>query len=272
MRPRIPMTCLVLCGVTACVSAQAAGTPSSFTGNVTVASQYVYRGLANSSGNPAVQAGFKYSHPDGFYAGVFGSNSSWIPDGYAPGSSHSLETDLYLGWQFSVAHATGIDVGVLHYAFPGHAPPQGYAAGTTSPDTDEVYMGVSWRWVSLKYSYALDDAFGTSASRGSDYLDLTVTAPLGDSGFSLSAHAGRQRFRGTNAPLWPAATGCTNRCLSYTDFSLGLTRTWFGADFGVAFTHTNARGLAVDGTPVYDNRFGDNIGRSHWIFTVAKSF
>lgn len=262
---------LALCTLALGARAQSPATPSPFSGSIVLASQYVYRGLANSSGNPALQGGFKYSLPSGFHAGVYGSNSSWIPDGYAPGSSHPVEIDLDAGWKIAVTQDFSLDLGLLHYAFPGHAPVQGYASGTTDPATDEAYLGAAWHWVSAKYSRAWSDAFGTAASRGSDYLEVALAAPLGDGGITLTVHAGRQRFRGGNAALWPAASGCSNRCLSYTDYSLGVDKTWRGIDFGLTFAHANARARAFDGTPVYLNRFGDNIGGNHWIASLSKA-
>ncbi len=51
-----------------------------FTGNVAVVSQYVFRGLSQTDGKPAVQGGFDYAHSSGFYAGTRLSNISWFTD------------------------------------------------------------------------------------------------------------------------------------------------------------------------------------------------
>lgn len=267
----IALPWITVCALPAIITAQETPTPP-ITVNVAVVSQYVYRGLTNSSGNPAVQAGVDYTNPAGFYAGAWGSNTSWITDGYAPDSSHSVEIDLYFGWRLTLAQNLNLEAGYQHYAFPGHSPPEGYAPGTTRPDTDEVHVVGGWKWVTLSYFYTLGDAFGNRDSRGSDYLGLGVAVPLSDSGATLTAHAGRQRFSGNNAALWSPSSGCTNRCLSYTDYAIGVDKQWLGVDFTLTFTTTNARPAAFDGSPVYLNRFGDNIGKSHWIFSAQKKF
>lgn len=41
-----------------------------FTGNLALASQYVFRGLSQTDGKPALQGGFDYSHANGFYLGT----------------------------------------------------------------------------------------------------------------------------------------------------------------------------------------------------------
>lgn len=51
-----------------------------FTGNLTLASQYVFRGLTQTDGKAALQGGFDYSHANGFYIGTWLSNVSWYTD------------------------------------------------------------------------------------------------------------------------------------------------------------------------------------------------
>ena len=54
-----------------------------FTGNVGLFSQYVFRGISQTNEKPAVQGGFDVSHKSGFYVGTWNSNVSWICDGSA---------------------------------------------------------------------------------------------------------------------------------------------------------------------------------------------
>jgi len=51
-------------------------------------------------------------------------------------------------------------------------------AALGSPDTTEVYAGVSYGPATLKYSYALSQIFGVPDSEGSDYLELAVNQPV----------------------------------------------------------------------------------------------
>ena len=61
------------------MAADAAPAPL-FTANVALVTNYLYRGISQTGGKPAIQGGFDYAHSSGFYAGVWGSNISWIGD------------------------------------------------------------------------------------------------------------------------------------------------------------------------------------------------
>ena len=46
--------------------------------NVGLVSDYRFRGIAQTSKKPALQAGLDFSHSSGFYAGTFASNVKWV--------------------------------------------------------------------------------------------------------------------------------------------------------------------------------------------------
>ncbi|MBU1665541.1 MAG: TorF family putative porin, partial [Gammaproteobacteria bacterium] len=48
-------------------SAFAEDGPHSLSANVSMTSDYVFRGITQSSSDPAIQGGFDYSHSSGFY-------------------------------------------------------------------------------------------------------------------------------------------------------------------------------------------------------------
>ena len=98
----------------ACASAFAEDAPaadapevSPITANVTVASNYIYRGLTQTNNKPAIQGGFDYAHESGLYIGNWNSNISWINDGYGASSnpktnagvSAPIEMDFYAGFK-----------------------------------------------------------------------------------------------------------------------------------------------------------------------------
>src|SRR5260221_9034110 len=71
-----------------------------FTSNIGLFSQYVFRGVSQTNEKPAVQGGFDLGHKSGFYVGTWASNISWISDFVpqgAPPVSASLEWDFYRG-------------------------------------------------------------------------------------------------------------------------------------------------------------------------------
>src|SRR5436190_15595448 len=147
----------------------------SFTGNVGLYSQYVFRGISQTNEKPAIQGGFDLGHKSGFYVGTWASNISWLSDGTSgnpPGTtaSASLEWDFYGGYKGTLPADFGYDVGALYYYYPGTYPP-----GYTLPDTTELYAALTWKFLSLKYSGSVNNkTFGIPNSRGSGYLDFTA--------------------------------------------------------------------------------------------------
>jgi uncharacterized protein (TIGR02001 family) len=200
---------LVLCGlasIPAAAFADAAATPDyTLTANVGLVSQYLYRGITQSAGNPAIQGGVDYTDKNGFYVGTWGSSISWISDNYgattgADGlspekASASMEWDIYGGYRGSVGPFS-YDVGVLQYWYPGR-----YGNLTSSQvraDTTELYAALSKDWLSLKGSCVVSKGlFGTNNADGSYYLDLTANYPVIDT-LTLNAHVGYQKFEGSN--------------------------------------------------------------------------
>ena len=115
--------------------AMAQGSPHSVSANVGFVSDYAYRGISQTNENMAIQGGFDYAHASGLYAGVWGSSIDWLDKG-------GVEADVYGGYKAEMGDF-GYDVGVLHYAYPGGE------IGGESPDTTEVYLGASWKFVSF---------------------------------------------------------------------------------------------------------------------------
>jgi hypothetical protein len=54
--------------------APAPASDHTFSGNIGIASSYIYRGLNQSDYKPAFQAGLDYSHASGFYIGAWASS------------------------------------------------------------------------------------------------------------------------------------------------------------------------------------------------------
>ena len=102
------------------IPAPAAATPGhpepdfTFTGNVGIFSQYVFRGVSQTNEKPALQGGLDLAHKSGFYIGTWGSNISWLSDAN-PAVSASLEWDIYGGYKGSLPADFGYDLGVIYY-------------------------------------------------------------------------------------------------------------------------------------------------------------
>lgn len=201
-------------------AAAPAASPLSF--NVGAWSQYIFRGLSQTDYKPAVQGGIDYAHDSGLYAGVWASNIKWLHHFHI--SSSNVEVDLYGGYKKAIGDF-GYDVGFLRYQYPGSV-----EHGAINPNTSEVYVAGSYKFVTLKYSHALTNAFGTPESKHTYYLDLTAAIPVVDT-WTLTLHAGRQNFRGPSADL---ATYHDFKAEIAKDFGNGLS-----AGAGVTATDAN---------------------------------
>lgn len=244
---------LILSGLIS-TSAIAEDSPHTLTGNFSLTTDYVFRGVSQTQNGPALQGGFDYSHASGFYLGTWGSNVDWISTGYKDNSS--MEIDLYGGYKGAMGDV-GYDVGIITYYYPGDQ-----VAGANDPDTTEVYLGLSWKTLSFKYSHTVSDRFvgwGTAASndktRGSYYLDLSGSYDLG-SGWGVIGHVGYQDVKDND----PA---------SYTDWKIGVTK---DVGFGLvtlAYTDTDADKAAYTWT---SGTSAEEVADGRVFLSFSKSF
>ena len=181
--------------------------PYTLTGNFGIYSQYIFRGLTQTDQKPAFQGGFDFTHESGFYLGTWGSNISWLSDSGACNHGCSLEWDFYGGWKHTWNEDWGLDLGVLQYYYPGS-----YNPGFKNPDTTELYIAGSWKWLSLKYSGSVSSGtFGIPNSQGAWYLDLTAPFPQLNNGPSSATSAGRSTRAAITASTTAFSTTPTGR-------------------------------------------------------------
>lgn len=256
---------------------QPPASPHTLTGNFGLFSQYIFRGLTQTNQKPALQGGFDYAHASGFYAGTWGSNISWLQDSNTYSAGSSLELDIYGGFKGSFGKSDfGYDVGLLYYWYPGDVSPTctmsavGSSVGCPEADTLEVYGALSWKWLSAKLSYSLnDETFGVPDSSGTYYLDLTASYPVPDTKFTLIAHYGMQKFTGN-------VTGSTlsnDTVYSYNDWKLGVNYS-LPKDFtvGVFYTDTSGVNNLGYGSTSEGGAYPKNIAKSTVTVFVQKTF
>lgn len=229
-------------------SAAADAPEYTLTANVTLASQYRYRGLMQTNNKPAIQGGFDFTHASGLYLGNWNSSVSWLNDGNSDVSA-PVEMDFYGGYKGNLAPDVPFDLGVLQYYYPGD-----YPSGYTSPDTTELYAGVGYGPVMFKYSVAMTNLFGFADSKYSQYFDLSGNFDTGFWGLTVNAHVGRQTVRNLTDG-------------AYTDWKLGLTKDLGqGLAISVAYIDTNAD------RAVYTNSRGRYMGRATGLLSLTKTF
>jgi uncharacterized protein (TIGR02001 family) len=234
--------------------AEEPASPHTLSANVTLATDYVFRGISQTAHEPTIQGGFDYSHASGFYVGTWASNVNWV----GTKENTSMEWDLYGGYRGSFAEDFSYDVGLLKYYYTGNN-----VAGPT-PDTLEVYGAIGWKFLTLKYNHVVseyifawgDQDGGNGNNRGSGYIDLTANIPL-DGGWGIVAHVGRQRIKNfSNA--------------NYTDWKIGVTKDVGFGVVGLTYTDTNADGSCSKGEAYCFS--GKDAGRATGVLSFSKSF
>jgi uncharacterized protein (TIGR02001 family) len=245
-----------------------AASPLSF--NIGVVSDYVFRGLTQTTHNPAIQAGVDYAHSSGLYVGAWASNISWIKDSGAvkasSASSPSTELDTYGGYKGTIATDLTYDVGAIRYNYLANDyVPSTATTGYINADTAEAYLGVGYKIVSLKYSYGLLGGFlAVPDAVGTNYIDLSVAYPVGDSGYTIGAHAGKQTYKGSFISNTGVYKGNTTVDPSCADYKLSVSKDFSGYVVGLNYTgtdvKTNVWTYTVNGTQT--NWAGDTFALS----------
>jgi uncharacterized protein (TIGR02001 family) len=262
----------------ALVSAQttpaAAPPPPPVTGNMTIASDYRFRGISQTYNGPAIQGGIDYAHASGLYLGNWNSNVSSTL--FSGGSA--IEMDFYAGWKKSFGDF-GLDVGTIYYYYPNAEfnANTGSTAGSAKFDNWEIYVGGSWKWISAKLNYALSDYFGLAneqadggywvhkddgtalggrgGSSGTWYFDLSATVPVTKE-LSVVAHYGKLNVKEYND-------------LDYSDWKLGVTYDLAGWLLGAAYVDTNAKN---EWYYTFGSKGNKEIGKSTVVLSVTKTF
>jgi uncharacterized protein (TIGR02001 family) len=241
--------------------------PHTFTYNMGLYSQYIFRGLTQTDGRPAIQGGVDYSHSSGFYLGTWASNIHWLEDS-GNYDDNSLEIDVYGGYRNTIGETgIGYDVGLLNYIYPGSKTAAGKAnAGFEDPYTLEAYGALSYKWLQVKLSYALtDDVFGVAEADDTYYAEANANIPVGETGFTINLHVGYQKFDG-DVPGAAAGAPDNDDLYTYTDWKIGATKSFSnGVNVGGYYTDTDAEdaGYTIK---------GDNIGDDTFTVFVQKTF
>ncbi len=141
-----------------------------------IVSDYRYRGVSLSDGDPALQAGAVLNRDDGWYAGLFAASTRI-------GDARGLHLVSYAGRAWRLDSGRSWEAGLQYVAL-------------TSPDEDhgELYLGlVSDRWNARLYYQP--EPFGDGAAA---YVEVNARYPLGER-WSLLGHVGAA-WRGDPGP------------------------------------------------------------------------
>lgn len=216
-------------------TAKAEGTsPFTTSGSVAFTSDYLYRGVSQSSNTAAVQGSVSLSHESGFYFTVWGSSIDF---------ANGLELDPSIGFA-GKAGDVGYDVGVLHYGYPG-------ATGQDLPFT-EVYGSVGYEGGKLGMAYS-DNFFAKSGKSLYTYVSYGTEI----SGIGLSASVGLNKF---DKDTMDAYDG-------YVDYKLAASKELAGLNVELAYMGSNLSKTECAG---FSGEEGRCDGRA--VVTLSKSF
>lgn len=206
--------------------------PGTVTGNIALVSDYIFRGVSQTTNNAAVQGGLDWDTGAGFHFGTWASSLN-----FSDGNQATTEVDLYGGYAGSIDNFT-YDVGFTYYWYPG-------AASALNYDLWEVYGKVGYDFgvasVGAGVAYSPDN-FG--ATGDATYFNATLTVPVVDM-LSVSAGVG----------YWDLTRGAKNQ----TDYNVGATLKvydWFDVDARYYNTDNKALGK------IADDRFVVKISRA----------
>ena len=212
--------------------------PVTIEGNITLTSDYVFRGVSQTAESPAVQGGFDISG-DLLYAGVWGSNANYS-NGTDAGDGASGEFDFYVGLTKDFG-SMSLDLGAVHYDYPGQS----------ALNTEDVYVIAGFGSIEVGYYQTTSaDWFGTDNGAGTTYTYGAYSLALNES-ISASFSYGQT-----------AVAGDGNDTADYADTKTALSFPLFGTDIELAYTTTS-----------YDNPAGDlgEIDDSRFIVSISKA-
>lgn len=225
-------------------SAFAADAPVTVSGSAAFTSDYLFRGVSQTSNNAAVQGAMTFTHTSGAYFSLWGSS-------IASGAG-GLELDTLIGYG-GKAGDMAYDVGVMRYNYPG----ANKASNGFDPDYDEVYGSVSMSGAKVGFNYSPDyyqesDAFMyLYASYGTEVAGMTVSGSLGINKFDSAAMM-------TQA----LALAATNKEDTYMDYKLAVSKTVGGVGVEGAYI----------GSDIDDADCGGGLCDGRIVVTLSKGF
>ena len=215
----------------------------------TLTTDYVFRGISQTNENFALQPSIAYEHESGFFASAWGSNVSFLLDKGGPRlvEDDGVEVNLTLGFDYAVNENFSVLAWVMHYMYPSN--------DRSIRDYTEYRLSGTVGWFTLGVDHS-NDFFGSDDS--GTYLSAGLDIPL-QNDFGVIAGIGRQTWD-QSQPVGP------NNDVGYTDFKLGVTKSWQGFDFALVYTDTNGSEVVPSFAALPE------LADQRLVFSVARSF
>tara|TARA_R110002072_G_scaffold156566_8_gene307086 strand:+ start:702 stop:1394 length:693 start_codon:yes stop_codon:yes gene_type:complete len=183
-----------LLGTTATATASA----QDVEGNIALTSNYIYRGVSQTDGGPAISGGFDVADDSGLYAGVWGSSVDF-------GDDTTMELDLYGGYATTLG-SWDLDIGGIFYGYPDSPSAGG------DQNFWEIYAGVGHALGPLAWDAKLSWSPDFYLESGpATYIETGLTYEFA-AGIAIDARIGASSFDDV-----PAA--------DYEDYQIGVSGT-----------------------------------------------
>ncbi|WP_454868681.1 TorF family putative porin [Pseudomonas farris] len=183
-----------------------------------VVSDYRTRGISQTLGDPAVQAGATLVHSSGLYMGAWTSNVDF-------GGPYKTRQELeyYAGYYWQATEAISLDLGYLKYDYPKEG----------QFNMSEVYAILDVYGVKLGANYSNDtpNFFGEDQDTLYTYLSYTIELPAE---LGLDLRVGRNDVKD---PAFWSANGESRD--AYTEWEAKLTRDFVGVTWGLSYIDTD---------------------------------
>lgn len=185
--------------------------------NAAITSNYIWRGVSQTTDQAAGQGGIDWGHESGVYAGTWVSNVNFenSDDGY--------EMDVYAGFA-GEAGDLGYDVGVVSYQYP------------VSPQFNftELYVSGTFSMLTVGVAYTVDAASGNDAEEDPDatgmfesgdiYVNGSLDFTAGKS--DVSVYAGSYMFD-QDGEDYSATGGATVGEVDFNHFGASISKDGF---------------------------------------------
>lgn len=217
---RISVTCIVWLAMPGCLLHALPTVAADVSGSIAVTTDYIYRGMSQTDGQPAAQAGVQFHSPAGWSAGMWGSSVD-----FQNGSGMAYELDLQAGYAWSLSPDWSMQVGYVHYAYLGDDD-SGYDYDELNASISyqqRVSANIAWSPNTSKHTY-----WGFISERQAFAYELSLLQPLHPR-WSLCAGVGYYDLRDI------ADTG-------YWYWSTGVAFNWQGMQVDLLHIDTDSTG------------------------------
>ena len=156
----ILVSAIVLTTLTAGTATQAAEQKDhELFANINLTSNYLFRGVTQTSDQAAIQGGIDYQYKNGIYAGTWVSNVD-----FGGPQGRGYEQDWFVGYSFKTDPVIW-DVGYMLYTYPS----------LDDQNFGELYGNIKWQFLTggLAYTINADDGPTSTADSGDLYFYIT---------------------------------------------------------------------------------------------------